>query len=240
VRSPVEEQLFAFHRGRPEDLLTAYALERWGSGGTKTFSDPAFVSSADVADGPAPERLLEIGRYAVVDVPEIGGFYCRDLGERGVVSNVEARDATGGAKPDVVLRYSIRDRGEKEDWERWRAGTRGLAEVTSVSHDIVEVWSFARATPARWFVHEVAAWASCCGSETNAPPHVSNDMTIARGVVTLRFRDAWRVSRSTWHEQPVEGVPPALLPWDAVKERSFRFDGKSFVPLAPDAGAGGR
>ncbi len=228
---------FVFARGRPRDALGDYATRYWGPNGASVFDSAASVRSGDVAAGPGEERLIEVGQYAVVEVPERGGYFVRDFGERGWVSGLEARDTTGGPKKEVVVRYSVKDDPEieKEDWARWQKGGKTPPEVNAVAHMVLEVWSFALGRPdepALLFVHEHEAWALCCGNEIGpAPPRVSDDVELRPGEITIRARDAWRANAVSWKEVALPDVPPALTPWSAIKSLTFRFDPakKAFV-----------
>jgi len=218
---------FSFVRGKPQEMLGDYATRYWGPNGASVFTSAASRRVGDVAGGPADEVLIDVGQYAVVEVPDRVGFFVRDFGERGWVTGLEAQDMTGGAKKEVVLRYTIRDEEEraKEDWARWQKKASKVPEVNAMAHMVLEVWSFAGPEPALLFVHEHEAWALCCGSEIGpAPPRVSDDIALKPGEITIRVRDAWRASAASFKETPLPDVPPVLAPWGGVKERTFRFD----------------
>ena len=187
--------LFALRHGTLLDSFRDYAISYWGPNGAS-----AVVWKGDVA---------EIGRYAVVAAKD--GFWVRDFGESGWVMEIE-RDGDR-----VVCRYRISDDGADADWKRWQHAARGLPEVTSVTHMVVEVWTFD--APRVLFAHEYEAWANCCGSEIGpAPPRISDDVTVGKDEVRLRVRDAWRASRATFHETPLPGIDPVIAPWDADRD----------------------
>ena len=206
ARAAAPASPFAFVAGRPIDALREYAVHYWGPGGESVFTSPASVRAA------GDLTLVEVGRYAVVEVPGRDGFFLRDFGENGFTTEL------GGTGDRVVVRYTIRDDGADSDW------SSRIPEITSVAHMILEIWSFAdRAHPRVVFAHEYEAWANCCGSELGpAPPRVSDDVEIQPNAVRLRAREAWRATRASWHETPLPGIAPVIAPWD--EERDVTFD----------------
>lgn len=194
----VAPSLFAFHHGTLLDAFRDYAISYWGPNGPS-----AVVWKGDVA---------EIGQYAAVAAKD--GFWVRDFGTRGWVTSIE-RDGD-----HVVCRYRVSDDGADVDWKRWQKAARGLPEIKSVTHMVVEIWTFD--APRVLFAHEYEAWANCCGSEIGrAPPRISDEVTVGKDDVRIRVRDAWRASRATFHETPLQGVDPVLAPWDAERDVTF-------------------
>ena len=160
-------------------------------------------------------RVYSIGRYAIVELLDRGELFYRDLGARGNVGAIAIEAVTDAHAHDIVVRYSLTDPDDRSDWLRWQQHPSALPEITSISHDVVEVWSLANdRDPSIVFAREENAWASCCGTETGpAPPYISNEIVIAPQRIEVRVRDAWRANRATWHEQPLAGIPAALVPW---------------------------
>jgi hypothetical protein len=226
----LEKGPFVFHAGEPRDHLGAYATSYWGPNGLAVFTSPAAVRTGDVADGPGEERLMLIGRYAVIELPERGGYFAHDFGERGWVVELGASDLTGSGTKDVEIRYQLRDEGEDRDWDQWRRSKAEPPEVMAFTHFVVEIWSFRGEQPKRLFAHEYETWASCCGSEVSlAPPRIENSLLIEPGAITLRVKPAWRAEPGTFHVRALDGIPAALTPWGGISEREFRFQGGSFV-----------
>ncbi|HEY1959722.1 MAG TPA: hypothetical protein VGH28_29130 [Polyangiaceae bacterium] len=192
--------LFDFRHGTLMEAFHDYAISYWGANGAS-----AVAWKGDVA---------AIGRYAAVAAKD--GLWARDFGDRGWVTEI-ARDGD-----HVVCRYTIRDEDGGEDGKRWQQLPRGLPGITSVTHMVVEVWTFE--SPRVLFAHEYEAWANCCGSEIGpAPPRISDEITITHDEVRVRFHDAWRASRATFHETPLVGVEPVIAPWDADRDVTFRI-----------------
>jgi hypothetical protein len=215
---------FAFHHGAPMDELGDYAKSYWGPNGIVVFQSSASVRPGEVVDAPGVERLMEIGRYAVIEVPGRGGFYVRDFGERGWVIELSARDVRGSGESDVILSYRTSDEGAD-------LGGSEPPQVTRVTHFVLEVWSFRTPEPTRSFAHEIGAWANCCGSEvTKAPPRVQNSVHMEPGKIVLEAGKAWRANASTFHPRALPGIPALLVPWGEVTSRTFHYDGRQFVP----------
>jgi hypothetical protein len=213
--SPAESSVFAFHAGDPAPVLHDYAVDSWGPNGPSTFTSPASVRRA------GDLTLVLVGRYAVVEVPALGGFYYRDFGAAGWVTEL------GGDGRRVVARYTIRDGGADEDWRAWQHHAARVPTITSVTHMIVEVWSFSDVhRPRVVFAHEYEAWANCCGSEIGpAPPRIADDVDVTPTEVRLRAREAWRATAASWHESPLPGIDPVIAPWDSPRAALF--------PLSP-------
>ena len=217
TRAPAAASPFAFVAGRPIDALRDYAVHYWGPGGESTFTSAASVRRA------GDLTLVEVGRYAVVEIPERNGFFLRDFGESGWVNGLES---TGDR---VVVRYTIRDDGADADWKEWQHTRGRIPAITSVAHMVLEIRSFDdRARPRVVFAHEYEAWANCCGSELGpAPPRVSDDVEIQPNAVRLRVREAWRATRASWHETPLPGIDPVIAPWDDERDVTFDLRGRS-------------
>jgi len=232
-RSPhaaVESVPFPFREGDPVDELGAYAKGYWGENGLEVFRSAASVHEGDVVDDAGVERLLQIGRYAAVQVRARHGFYLRDFGERGWVIELEARDVRGSGRADLVIRYRTSDEGAEADRERWQTSHSEPPQVISVTHFVLELWSFRGELPELLFVHETDTWANCCGSEvSSAPPHIQSSLKIEPGTITMFDPRAWRATAETFHPRPLEGIPAPLTPWTQEKERVFRFDGHAFL-----------
>ena len=173
------------------------------------------------------------GGVATVDVPERGGAWIADLGARARVTALDAMTVLGGAKKEIVLRWTQDDDDDvaRADWAAWAKKGGRLPEVHAGAHMIVEVWSFAGEAPALLFAHEEQVWAMCCGSEIGpAPPRVGDEVVFsAPGAITLKVHAAWRADGRSWQIDPFPDVEPVLLAWGSVKERGYRFDGARFV-----------
>lgn len=164
---------------------------------------------ADVAAGPGDEWLIEVGTNALVVSQEAGGFWIRRSAWSSA-SNPIARALTRGAKKDVVL----------ERWEPEGQPPNGY------EHRVLEVWSFLAEGPVLRFALEVEALAMCCGSEANAPPNLSTDVTVTDDAITVRPRRPWRAGPQ-FSPAALPGVEPRVPP--DVKERVYAWDGHAFA-----------
>jgi hypothetical protein len=165
---------------------------------------------ADVAAGPEPEWLVDVFQYALIVSPDVGGFWYRDFGT-GDVTDMQARPLTRGAKKDVVARFIMQE-GE------FPSGYR---------HEILEVWSFGIGGPMVRFSLEIGATAMCCGSEANAPPHVSADVKLNDDTIEITPRPPWRVDPAKFKPADLPDIAPHV-PSD-VKKRVYKWDGAKFA-----------
>ena len=230
-RSPApknESGPFAFQSGKPVDFFGDYAVRYWGPNGKSAFAAPLGRREGEAS---SEERLLAIGQYAIVELPDLGGFYYRDLGERGWVTELRAKAITSARLDEVVAGYTLRDGDGADDAAKWRATRSTVPEITSVAHMIVEVWSFADPKhPRVLFAHEREAWANCCGSELGpAPPRVSDRIDVTSSEIRIEVRDAWRATSASWKETPLPSIPAALTPWGAIKTRVYKLERGTFV-----------
>jgi hypothetical protein len=165
---------------------------------------------ADVAAGPQNEWLVDVFQYALVISQDVGGFWYRDFGT-GDVTDLQARPLTRGPKKDVIARFAVKE---------------GVFP-NGYRHDILEVWSFGADGPVVRFSLEIGAQAMCCGSEANAPPHISSDVTLRDDAIEIVPRAPWRVDPAKFKPAALPGVEPRV-PND-VKRRAYRWDGSKFV-----------
>jgi hypothetical protein len=210
---PREPAAFELRRGRPADVYRAYSIERSGPNGPATFT-----SAATVRPGHG-FALLDVGRYAIVDLPDRDAFFVRDVGANGWLTELEMHGTW------IVARYAVRDGSGDADTAVIRSTGKMPAIVHADLHEIVEVWAFELGgAPRVVFAHEYGAWAECCGSELGpAPPRVEDDVDIADQTITLRARPAWRARAGEFVDAP-KGVARAIAPWDAPSAQTFRLD----------------
>lgn len=181
-------------------------------------STPRFDIVADVAGDGAKERVTVWGDriLTVVGHGYRGGkeYFFRDVGAE--IVDLSARDVTGRGKEDLLLRRKFTTRGERE----W-----------------FEIWSFGKGDePEPIFSHEV--------SVAMEGKRVTNAVRIAQREIDVSWDKAEGWDAATYREPTASDTEPVLLPWGAVKSRSYRWDGSKFVkgkevPQAPDPRAAG-
>lgn len=164
---------------------------------------PKFELYADVAGDAMKERVSVFGNYFTICGPgyrEGREFFFRDLGAELV--QLEARDLTGRGKADLVVRR--------------RYNTKGG------SREHFEVWSLlGGAEPVTTFAHEILV--------TDGTRKITNAVRAGAKEIEISTAAPVGFSVQTYKEPVTTDVEPVLLPWGAVKSRSFRFDGTKFV-----------
>jgi hypothetical protein len=168
---------------------------------------------ADVAGDAMKERVAVYDRYFTISGPGFRGgreFFFRDLGAELV--KLEARDLTGRAKEDLLVRRRFKTPGGTREW--------------------FEVWSILKGEePTTTFAHEIEI--------ANGAKHVANAVHVssAREIeVTLEPAQGW--DAASWHEPTSTEVEPLLLPWGTVKAQTFKFDSGKFKKVNVVAQAG--
>jgi hypothetical protein len=199
---------FGYYPGSPHDFFAndPDAVARW----LQREHTPGWGVRADVAAGPENEWLVDVFQYALIVSPDVGGFWYRDFGT-GDVTDMQARPLTRSAKKDIVARF-IMKQGE------FPSGYR---------HEILEVWSFGLGGPVVRFSIEIGATAMCCGSEANAPPHASSDVTLTDDTIEIKPHAPWRVDPAKFKPAVLPDIWPRV-PND-VKKRVYKWDGTKFA-----------
>jgi hypothetical protein len=177
--------------------------------GPKNWMDkkPSFELIADVAGDGMKEKIAVYDRVFVIYGPgyrEGKQFFYRDTG--GDVVEMTARDVTGRGKDDIVLRrrFPVGSSGAYREW--------------------FEVWSCAAGDePTTTFAHEIAV--------ASGGKKVTNSVRASMKEIEISIEPASGWDASTYREPTTTDVDPVLLPWGAVKSRTFRFDGSKFVKL---------
>jgi hypothetical protein len=179
-----------------ERAIIAGLLEPRGLAATA----PKIDLYADVAGDPMKERISVFDRFLTICGPTYRGgkqFFYKDLG--GEALQVEARDLTGRGKDDIVLRRRVTlPSGSVREW--------------------FEVWIIAAGdepTPA--FSQEIAV--------TRGSNKLVNTVHVAQKEIEVLVQPAVGWDGASYKEPVATDVAPILLPWGAVKSRTFKWDG---------------
>lgn len=174
----------------------------------------------DIAGDAQKERVAVYGRYfTVVGGGYRGGkeYFFRDLGADLV--RMDARDLTGRGKDDLIVRRRFATPTAQREW--------------------IEVWTFGKSDePESVFSHEVAV--------TSGTRRVANTLRLASKEIEVGIDKPEGWDAATYREPVVTDWEPLLLPWGAVKSRTYRWDGTTFakykeiaqapaVPAAPSS-----
>ncbi|WP_394821944.1 hypothetical protein [Pendulispora albinea] len=198
----------------PEQALIAGLLKPRGL----ASRGPSIDIYADIDGDPQKERISVFGHFlTIVGQGYRGGkeFFFRDLGARSVVQ-LQTRDVTGEGKDDLLVRSRFEQGGVVHDW--------------------FEIWQIAPSgEPISIFGHEIEV--SRGASKVVSSVHL-HDKEVEIAVEGASGWDA-----ASYRETRQNEVEPLLLPWGAVRARTYRFEGGKFVrkaeiaqkPQAPSA-----
>ncbi len=174
-----------------------------------TWKDIAYDVSADVAGDGMNERVIFVGRQLFVLGPtykEGKQWLLFDLGADPMA--VETREATGDGKADFLVTTRVK--------------------AASTTRDALSVWTFmgpkGAETPTRVFTHETRV---ASGSDV-----LEDKLTFAGGKkpsISIGFEKPKGYTVDTYKEPIATDIDPILWPWGAVKERTFVWNGSSFV-----------
>ena len=165
---------------------------------------------ADLVGDGMKERVSVFGKLLTVCGPtyrEGKQFYYRDLGAELV--RLEAKDATGRGKEDLLLRRRF--------------------VVKGATHELFEIMSFIKDEPDIVFSQEIAIAAGA--------GRVTNSLHIGKKEIEVQAETAQGFDANTWKESLATDTNDLLLPWGAVKSRTFKFDGQRFTKASEVAQA---
>ena len=166
---------------------------------------PKFDVYADITGDAMKERIAIFGHFLTVCGPTYRHgkeFFVRDLAADAL--SLEARNATGREKEDVLLRRRFTRPNN--------AGTR----------DWFEIWSFAGDEPDTAFAHEI---------EVAAPGgrKITNALHVGEREIDVSIDAAQNWDATSYKEPIVGDAEPILLPWGPVKEQIFKLQAGKFV-----------
>jgi hypothetical protein len=163
--------------------------------------------SADVVGGPLNERILVAGRTFTVLGPafkEGKQWLVVDVGAE--ISAAEVRDVTADGRADLLLT------------------TRTSSGSSSREALVVYVFDGKTEAPAKVLAHEIAV--SSGGSTLRDAVSWS---LAKKPTATFAYEAPKGFSVDSYREPIATDVDPILLPWGAVRDRSFVWNGSAFV-----------
>jgi hypothetical protein len=154
------------------------------------------------------ERVAVFGPYLTIVGPTFRGgkeFYFGELGveDASMVTRLELLDFDGDGKSEIVVqkRFGAKDR------------YREILQVMKVGRDD---------TPFSAFMHEV-------GIKT-PEGRIANKVSLKGGTIEISQGDADGFDPGTYNEIMPSDMGAALLPWESVKSRSYKWQGEGFKP----------
>jgi hypothetical protein len=171
-------------------------------------SNPAREVYGNVSGDALLERVAVFGPYLTIVGPAFRGgkeFYFGELGveDASMVTRLELVDFDGDGRSEIVMqkRFGAKDR------------YREILQIMKIGRDD---------TPFQAFAHEV-------GIKT-PDGHVANKVSIRGGSIEIAQGDADGFDPGTYSEVMPSDMGAALLPWESVKSRSFKWQGDGIKP----------
>nr|PZN19046.1 MAG: hypothetical protein DIU78_21755 [Pseudomonadota bacterium] len=174
---------------------------------------PAREAYGNLVGSAARERVAVFGRFLTITGPEYRGgkelgFLDLGVSGSGMVPRLELRDFDGDGLSEIAV------------WKRVgsRDAYREVLEVFKIGKDD---------TPFSVFAHEV-------GIKTSKG-EIENVVRFERDAIEIAQGKSRGFDPETYDEPLAGNMPSALLPWESVTSRTFRWQGTRFV--ATDGGA---
>ena len=175
----------------------------------------------NVAGDGMVERVAVFGDSLAIVGPHFRGgkeFYFADLGVKdgSMVTRLELVDFDGDGHDEIVIQKRV---GAPDKY-------REIVTVTKVGNDD---------TPYQVFAHEV-------GIKT-ADGKIENKVSFRNGAIEISQGESSGFEPSTYAEVMPGDMGSALLPWESVGSRTFKWQGKSFekteeTPFTPKSAGG--
>lgn len=160
---------------------------------------------ADLAGDERKERISVFGKFFTICGPGYRSghqFFWRDSGAE--IVSVEARDVTGRGKDDLVVRKRV--------------------DAPSSSHDILEVWALVPGDePVTLFSQQIAVVAK------DGKRKVTNSARISSKEIEVATEPAIGWDAASFKEIVPSDIEPILLPWGAVKSRTYKLEKNKFA-----------
>jgi len=183
----------------------------------KNLSDvPAREAYGNLSGDPEFERVAVFGPYITISGPKFRGgkeIYFSELGVSGadMVTRLSLTDFDGDGRDEIVVKKRV---GSSEKY-------RELLEVLKLGRDDAPFTAFA---------HEV-------GIKTEEGS-ISNKLKISSAGIEIAQGEKEGFEPESYAEPLPARIPSALLPWESVASRSFKWQGKSFSKVSEEKQAG--
>jgi len=176
-------------------------------------SNPAREVYGNVSGDALLERVAVFGPYLTIVGPTFRGgkeFYFGELGveDASMVTRLELADFDGDGRSEIVVqkRFGAKDR------------YREILQIMKVGRDD---------TPFAAFMHEV-------GIKT-PEGRIANKVSLKGGTIEIAQGDAEGFDPGTYAEVMPSDMGAALLPWESVKSRSYKWQGDGFKSAGESA-----
>ncbi|MBX3188223.1 MAG: hypothetical protein KF819_14470 [Labilithrix sp.] len=168
---------------------------------------------ADVAGDERKERISVFGKFFTICGPGYRSghqFFWREVA--GELSSFETRELTGRGKDDMIVR------------RRFAAGNS--------MHEMLEVWTIpAGDEPVTVFTQQIAV------VENGGKRKLTNAVRVSSKEIEVSVEPAVGWDAATFKEPTAAGDEGILLPWGAVKSRTYKLEGKKFAKASEVAQA---
>lgn len=182
---------------------------------------PRYNLIADVAGDSLKERVIVFDQVLVVLGPTFrkgAEFYWTDLGvdaSQGMLPGCETRDLTGDGQAEIILRKRL---GKPKNYREY-----------------LQVLQFGKSdTPTMIFQTEIAI-ATEKGSVEN---EVRFEPDGSKMAITIKPGTAKNFDAGNYAEARETNMDPALLPWETIASRTYKWNGKGFVKAGEEKQAG--
>lgn len=160
---------------------------------------------ADVTGDERKERVSVFGKFFTICGPGYRGgrqFFWREVA--GDLVALETRDVTGDGHDDFVVK-------------------RRILTGTAV-HDVLEVWTIGQGDePTTIFAHQIAV------ASNDGKKRVVDSVRVSAKEIEIAVEPAVGWDASSFHETVASDVEGILLPWGAVKSRTFKLEKGKFA-----------
>lgn len=187
----------------------------------KLTNVPRYNLIADVAGDALKERVIVFDKVLVVLGPTFrkgAEFFWTDLGvdaSAGMLPSCETRDLTGDGQAEIILRKRL---GKPKNYREY-----------------LQVLQFGKSdAPSMIFQSEVAVVTEK-GSVENEVRFEADGSKMA---ITIKPGTAKNFDAGNYAESRETSMDPALLPWETIASRTYKWNGKGFVKSGEEKQAG--